>query len=247
MAQDKTMIKKLSAEFLGTAILVFSICTSATINEGQTASGIGVALTHFLCLGALVYTLGPVSGGHFNPAVTINFLVFKQIDVGATLGYIVSQCLGATFGALMARMLLSEENIRITTEGGWMAANKVTPGYTVLQGLLAEYIMTFLLVITIWGTAVNKRSATQFAGWAIGGVLGMGVFMIGPISNNALNPARALGPAIVMFKFYPEQWIYVVGPILGAITAGLVNKIIEIPADGESDNVKELVDEEIEE
>ena len=228
MAKDKSLIKKIIAEFLGTAILVFSICTSATINEGNPGSGIGVALAHFLSLGALVYTLGPISGGHFNPAVTLNFLVFKQIDVASSLTYIVSQCGGATFGALLARLLLSEENLRITTDGGFLAANKITPGYTLMQGFLAEFIMTFLLVFTIWGVAVNKRSATEFAGWAIGGVLGMGVFMIGPISNNACNPARALGPAIVMMKFYPEQWIYVAGPILGAITAGALNKVIEI-------------------
>ena len=143
MAKQPSLLKKIISEFLGTAILVFSICTSATINEGQPSSGIGVALTHFLSLGALVYTLGPISGGHFNPAVTINFLLFKQIDLVSSLSYIGSQCLGGIFGALCARLLLSEENFRVTSEGGNLAANKISPGYSVFQGLLAEFFRHF--------------------------------------------------------------------------------------------------------
>jgi MIP family channel proteins len=223
------------AEFLGTMMLVFFIGMVLAL---QSKAGLGysdfavIGLVHFFVLSMLVYVYGGTSGAHFNPAVSIALAAIKKISPVDALIYILLQLAGAIAAALMVKVLLHSQGAA-TSYG----ATSLNPKFVTknLAGLLAEAIGTFALMTAIMGTAVNPRGEKGWAGFVIGGTLGVSVMIMGPLTGAGFNPARSFGPALVSGhwgSFGAYALPYVVGPILGALVAAFSYKLIVLdPAD----------------
>ena len=209
------------AEFTGTFLLVFFICAILSINS---SAGIGVTdwavigLLHVFVLAMLVYTLGGASGAHFNPAVTATLAALRKISPADAVVYVLVQLSGGVAGALVCKAILTDAGKGV--HYGATSLSPIVHGH-VLPGLLAETLGAFVLMFAIMGCAVNPRGQRDWAGLVIGIALGFGVMTFGPVSGGGFNPARWFGPAVVGSKF-TDFWIYIVGPIVGALLAGLV-------------------------
>jgi glycerol uptake facilitator protein len=207
------------AEFLGTFLLVFFVTTVVVLNSkdglGYTDWAV-IGLVHVFVLAVLIYTLGGTSGGHFNPAVTAGLLAVRKISSGDALVYWLVQLAGGVAGALVTRLLLLDEG-RAANFGATSVSEQFLGGKP-LPGLIVEMIGTFVLMWAIMGTAVNPRGERAWAGLVIGIALGLGVMTLGPLTGAGFNPARWFGPAIVSGEF-GDFWIYIVGPLLGALIA----------------------------
>ena len=214
------------AEFLGTFLLVFFATAVVTVNS---ADGLGytdfavVGLVHVFVLAMLIYTLGGISGAHFNPAVTLALAVTRKISGADALIYWLVQLSGGLAGALVTKVLLSDEGAS-TSYGATTVSEQLLQGRP-LGGLLAEAIGTFVLMWAIMGTAVNPRGERAWAGLVIGMALGLGVMTLGPLSGAGFNPARWFGPAVVSGE-YANFWIYIVGPLAGAVIAAVGYKAL---------------------
>jgi MIP family channel proteins len=215
------------AEFLGTLVLVFVIGMILSLHQVSTL-GLGytdfavIGLVHLFVLAMLVHTLGGTSGAHFNPAVTAVMTVLGKIRPVEAVGYVLVQCAGGVFGALLVKLLLEDEGDAVGY-GAVGISEKFISGSAGVA-FLAEIIGTFLLVWAIMGSAVNPRANADWAPWIIGGTLGMAVMIIGPLTGAGFNPARAFGPALIADAFGSAgDWllVYVLGPIVGAVLAGL--------------------------
>jgi MIP family channel proteins len=214
------------AEFIGTFFLVFFVCSIVTLNSkdglGYTDWAV-IGLVHFLVLALLVYTLGGTSGAHFNPAVTAGLAAIRKISVGDAFIYWLVQLSGGIAGALVCKVLLLDEG-RAGHYGATTVSEQFLQGKA-LPGLLAEVIGTFVLMWAIVGCAINPRGERAWAGFVIGAALGLGVMTLGPLSGAGFNPARSFGPAIVGDEF-SNFWIYIVGPLLGALLAAFTYKFV---------------------
>jgi glycerol uptake facilitator protein len=212
------------AELVGTLLLVFFIGTIYVVHS-QAVLGVTdwavIGLVHFLLLAMLIHTLGGASGGHFNPAVTVTLATLRKIaPVDAAL-YVFLQLVGAVLGALLVRLLLSDEGDPI----GYGAPVFGAPfDGEALPAFLAEALGTFALMWAIMGVAINPRGARDWAGLAIGGTFGFAVMVMGPLTGAGLNPARAFGPSVVGGGEPVGDFIvaYVLGPLVGALLAGMV-------------------------
>lgn len=213
------MDKKLVAEFIGTFILVFAGC-GAIIVESLTGSlgHAGIALTFGFVVTALIYTFGHISGAHFNPAVTISFAIMNEFDKKDVLKYIVSQIGGAILACLVLMLLFLEE-AKGANELAYYGAT--LPRGSWYQSFGFEFILTFILMLVIYGSAVHGKAIKSFAGLAIGFTVGLEAIFAGPICGASMNPARSIGPALVSGNF-EHLWLYIVSPILGAILAGVI-------------------------
>lgn len=224
--------KRLTAEFLGTFWLVFGGCGSAVFAalflHGQVQLGIGflgVALAFGLTVLTGVYAFGPISGGHFNPAVTIGLWVGRRFDARDVIPYIVVQCIGAIAASAVLYLILSGK--AGFAGAGDFAANgygEHSPGgFGLGSAFVAELVLTFFFVSVILG-ATDRRAPTGFAGLAIGLCLTL-IHLVGiPITNTSVNPARSLGPALFAQGGWAlgQVWLFWVAPIIGAIIAGIV-------------------------
>jgi MIP family channel proteins len=219
------------AELVGTLILTFAICTVvvlyvATAANAQTGSDFAVVgLVHGIVLFALIATLGGVSGGHFNPAVTIAAAALRRIDPIDAVVYILAQLSGGVLGALLVKAFLLDEG-----RASHYGAASITP---LLSGNLAgagiEAIGTFFLVLAVCCVALNPRARREWAPLAIGLTLGLDVMIFGPLTGSAVNPARWFGPALIGNHF-SGTWPYLVGPLVGAIAAaGLYRFVVAGP------------------
>ncbi len=213
--------QKLVAEFVGTFALIFfgagSICADQFLRTGgQGGVGIlGIALAHGLAIGIMVTSLGHISGGHFNPAISTAFWVTRRLSTFDTLAYIVAQLLGAIAAAYLLRLLPVDV---------WAPVQLGTPdlasGITRTNGIIFEAIMTFFLVFVVFATAVDEKGAfNKIAGFAIGLTITMGILFGGPFTGAALNPARAFGPALAA-NHWTNHGVYWVGPLAGGVLAG---------------------------
>ena len=203
------MSKKLVAEFLGTFTLVF--VGAGAIMTGK-ADLLGIALAHGLAIAIMIAALGGISGGHFNPAVTFGFLVTKRISIEKAAQYWVSQLLGASFAAWILKSVYGS---MAGTVGGASLSQGVSP----MKAMIAEGIGTFLLMLVIVGTAIDKRGSFA-AGFPIGLTISSVILVIGPMTGAALNPARWFGPALVTGS-WSNAWVWLLGPLLGASVAAL--------------------------
>ena len=203
------MSKKLVAEFLGTFTLVF--VGAGAIMTGK-ADLLGIALAHGLAIAIMIAAVGGISGGHFNPAVTFGFLLTKRISIEKAAQYWVSQLLGASFAAWILKSVYGS---MAGTVGGASLSQGVSP----MKAMLAEGIGTFLLMLVIVGTAIDKRGSFA-AGFPIGLTISSVVLAIGPMTGAALNPARWFGPALVTGS-WSNAWVWLLGPLLGASVAAL--------------------------
>ena len=224
-------MKKLAAELLGTFILVFGGCGSAVFSAAFPETGIGfhgVALAFGLTVLACVYALGPISGCHLNPAVSVGLVVAGRFPAKDLLGYIIAQVIGAVLAAGALLIILKGQAEGYDPTIGGLAANGYAAhspgGYSLGAGFLAEALMTFIFVVVILGVTAPSASV-GFAGIAIGLTLTL-IHLIGiPITNVSVNPARSTGPALFVGGWAIGQlWLFWVAPILGAVGAGLVGK-----------------------
>jgi aquaporin Z len=222
-------MRKLTAEFIGTFILVFGGCGSAVFSAAFPSVGIGllgVSLAFGLTVLGCAYGLGHVSGCHLNPAVTVGLCAAKRFAWKDLPGYVGAQVAGGIAAAGTLVVLLKSTPQGYDPAIGGLAANGFgdhSPGhYGLAAGLLAEIILTFIFLTVILG-ATSKRAVAGFAGIPIGLTLTL-VHLVGiPITNLSVNPARSTGPAIFVGGWALEQlWLFWLAPIVGAGAAGLV-------------------------
>jgi aquaporin Z len=220
------------AEFIGTFVLVFASCGSAVL-AGEQIGYLGVSLAFGLSLLAMVYTIGPVSGCHINPAVTIGALITKKIESRYVVGYIMSQILGALTASALLLLIVKGAPAGYDPSQGGFAANgygEHSPGgYNLLSCFLIEVILTFFLVFTVLGTT-DIKAPIGFAGIAIGLVLVI-IHLAGiPVTNTSVNPARSIGPAFFVGGWALEQvWLFIVAPLIGAVLAGGAYLLVHRP------------------
>jgi aquaporin Z len=215
-------LKAFLAEFIGTFTLVFVGVGSiaADYTTGGAAGLAGIALAHGLAIAVMVSATMAVSGGHLNPAVTVGLLSAGKIDPKNALGYIVSQCLAAIIAMATLKLCLPSE-VLLDISYGVPAVSDV-PDVTASMALITEIVLTFFLVFTVYGTAVDKR-APKVGGLFIGLAVALGVLMGAPISGAAMNPARHLGPALLGGGLQ-NTWLYWLGPLIGGVLAAQIHK-----------------------
>ena len=207
------------AEFLGTFALCFigigAVCADQW--TGTSAIGlVGIALAHGTVLAVMISALGHISGGHFNPAVTIGILAANRIESKKAIGYILAQLAGAIMAAALLKFLMPQDLWGAVHGGAPMVDLSVPIG----KAILLEAVLTFFLVLTVFGTAVDpKGSWNAIAGFGIGTVLVFDILVGGPITGAAMNPARAFGPALVSGLLNPRHLVYWFGPMLGGLAA----------------------------
>jgi MIP family channel proteins len=215
---ERSMPERLTAEFVGTFTLIFigagSIIHANTFGLG-TVGVIGVALAHGLAIGTMVTAVGHVSGGHFNPAITIGAWITQKIKSAHAVAYIITQLAGASLGALILRASLPKLVLTQSKYG----VPEVRTGISNGQAVLIEFVLTFFLVWVVFATAIDPEGAfNKVAGLAIGFVITMDILMGGFFTGAAMNPARHFGPAL-LGGGWASWWVYWVGPIAGAIVA----------------------------
>jgi MIP family channel proteins len=213
--------KHLLAELIGTFTLVF-IGAGAGAMAGTSGGGIvGVALAHGFALVVIVYAWGPISGAHVNPAVTFGVALAGKMEWSKAIGYWVAQLLGGAIAGYTLLYLLKGTTISLAggaTTGLWTLGATADPA----RLIILEAILTFFLVIAVFGAALAGRIGNAF-GVAIGFVLVMDILCGGPLTGASMNPARTFGPAIALGKDHLEYfWMYVVGPLLGGGIAGVL-------------------------
>lgn len=230
-------MKKLLAELLGTAALVFIGCGSAVIAGRAIIGGqplgigiLGIALAFGLVLLAMVYAIGSLSGCHVNPAVSIAMLVAGKMNGKDAAGYIVAQCLGAVIGAGLLLLVASGlPSYSLAANGlGQNGYGIASPaGYGLVACALAEVILTVLFIFVIFG-ATSRDAPKGFAGIAIGVALTM-VHIVGiPVTGTSVNPARSLGPALfVGGTALAQLWLFIIAPVIGGVLAALAWKYFE--------------------
>ena len=212
------MYKKLTAELLGTFILVFAGTGAIMINDIAQAIGhIGIALTFGFVIVALIYSFAHVSGAHFNPAVTLAFWSMGEFNKRNVIPYIAAQVTGAVLASLCLLFLLSE-NFSNVSEVSYLGAT--IPSGSISQSFGFEFILTFVLMIVICSSAVHGKATKDFAGLAIGLTVGLESMFAGPITGASMNPARSIGPAIVSGNL-EHLWVYIVATCLGAVLASM--------------------------
>ena len=219
------MKKEYLAEMVGTFVLVFGGCGSAVLS-GEKIGFLGVSIAFGLSLLAMVYTIGPISGCHINPAVTVAMRICKRIMARDLLGYFGAQILGAILASGLLLVIAKGTMTGYDPAVSGLAANgylEHSPGgYNVISAFLIEVLLTFFLVITVL-SATAVKAPEGFAGIPIGLVLTL-VHLVGiPVTNTSINPARSIGPAIFVGGWALSQlWLFILAPIIGAIIASAI-------------------------
>jgi aquaporin TIP len=211
----------LLAEFLGTFFLCFAgiaAILSATTAVGSGAGIVGIALAHGLALSVAVNAFGGISGAHFNPAVSAGFLLTGRLPPGRFVPYVMVQLVGATVAAAVCRALFSPDAVMEAQLGIPLPAAWVSTGGV----LLTEFIMTFLLMTAIIGTAVDERGkGVKIGAFGIGLTVAFNILAGGAVTGASMNPARSFGPALVQANFQ-WHWAYWLAPTAGACVAALL-------------------------
>lgn len=205
------------AELIGTYGLVFAGTGALTIDAvtGGGVTHVGIGLTFGLVVMVMIYAIGHISGAHINPAVTVAFACTRHFPLRLVPLYVAAQLAGAVLASLTLRGLFGTAGLLGTT----------LPAGSDRQSFLLEIILTFFLMFVIMAVATDVRAVGQAAAIAIGGMVGLEALFAGPISGASMNPARSLAPALVSWT-WTSQWLYVVGPLVGAIVGGLAYSAI---------------------
>ena len=223
------MLSILTAEAMGTFYLCFAgiaaiLCTAPPINSGGGL--VAIALAHGLALSIAVANFGGISGAHLNPAVTAGLLVTGRISPGRAALYVVAQLTGATIAALICRAIFPVEAVNAAMLGIPLPAAWASTGTIFVM----EMVLTFLLVTSVYGAAVDERGqVVKIGGFAIGLTVAFDILAGGAVTGASMNPARSFGPALVM-GHWEWHWIYWAAPIAGGCLAGLVYQFIHAPA-----------------
>ena len=225
------MLPKLAAEFLGTFWLVLGGCGSAVLAAAFPELGIGllgVSLAFGLTVLTGAYALGPISGGHFNPAVSVGLWAGGRFPAALLLPYIVAQVIGGIVGAGVLYLIASGK-ADFSLAGGFASNGygEHSPGqYSLTASLVSELVMTFMFLIVILG-ATHRRAPVGFAGMAIGLALTLIHLISIPVTNTSVNPARSTGPALFVGDWALQQlWLFWLAPIIGAAIAGFVYRAL---------------------
>lgn len=210
------MGRRCLAEAIGTFALVFAGCGAIMVDAETSALGHpGVSLVFGAVIAVMIYAVGHVSGAHFNPAVTIAFACIDEFDWRETPAYIACQIAAATVAALLLRVML-----------GFVADVGTTSlSVSVPAGFVLEVVTTFFLMFVITAVATDVRVPKGVSGLAIGGTVALVALFAGPLSGGSMNPARSLGPAMVVGKV-SDVWLYLVAPILGAALGALAYRFV---------------------
>ncbi|XP_014523482.1 nodulin-26 [Vigna radiata var. radiata] len=211
-------LQKLIAEVVGTYFLIFAGCASIVVNKNNSnvVTLPGIAIVWGLVVTVLVYSVGHISGAHFNPAVTIAFASTKRFPLTQVPAYVAAQLLGGTLASGTLKLLFMGKHDQFSG---------TLPTGTDLQAFVFEFITTFLLMFVISGVATDNRAIGELAGIAIGSTILLNVMIGGPVTGASMNPVRSLGPAFVHSE-YRGIWIFILAPILGAVAGAWVYNII---------------------
>src|SRR5919198_3338429 len=216
---------KYVAELFGTFVLVLGGVGTAVLASAKVGN-LGVALAFGLSLLAMVYVIGPISGCHVNPAVTLGVLLSKRMSAREALGYIVAQIIGAIIGAAVVLLIAASMEGGYSAAVGGLGANGYgphSPGhYGLAAALVAEIVLTMIFVTTVLG-ATDEKAPVGFAGIAIGLMLTL-VHLVGiPVTNLSVNPARSIGSALFVGGWALQQlWVFIAAPLIGgALAAGI--------------------------
>lgn len=245
-----TLMKRALAELVGTFVLVFlgtgSVITTVFLSQGKAGidgnafnvgiemgAWVAIALAFGLAVVAMIYCFGHISGTHINPSVSIALWATKRFPTQDMIAYVIAQCSGATLGSLA---VVAVWGARAIPTG--LGATGLFDGVGYGQAILCEGIGTFILMLTIMGSAVDARCRGGFAGLAIGLVVVADIIVFGNITGASMNPARTFGPYLVdTLMGGPNMWsqypIYLLGPIGGAILAAFVYDFIGDPRNAE--------------
>ena len=212
----------LVAEALGTFLFFFVGMGAVVLGShvGDAAGGLlGVALAHGLALAVLISALGAVSGGHFNPAVTAGVLLAGRISGGLAAAYVAAQLAAGDLAALALRAVLPEASWEPVAIGTPALGEGIGP----VAGIAIEAILTVLLLIAVFGTAIDRRGP-KIGGLAIGLAVAADIMMGGPLTGAAMNPARWFGPAVASGSF-ADWYVWWIGPLLGAAVAAGIYRL----------------------
>ncbi len=223
--------KKVAAEFLGTCWLVFGGCGSAVLAAAYPQVGIGflgVAFAFGLTVLTMAYALGHISGGHFNPAVTVGLFAARRFPARDIFPFVVAQVLGGLVGAAVLFVIASgKSGFRVSDGFASNGFGDHSPGgYSMTAALVTETVLTFFFLWIILGST-DRRAPQGFAPIAIGLGLTLIHLISIPVTNTSVNPARSTGPALFAGGPYIAQlWLFWVAPIAGAMIAGLVHRYL---------------------
>ncbi|KAJ0962791.1 hypothetical protein J5N97_027913 [Dioscorea zingiberensis] len=218
------------AEAIGTFFIIFAGCGAVAVNKiDGSITFPGVCITWGLIVMVMIYTLGHVSGGHFNPAVTITFTLLKRFPYKELPFYVFSQLIGSILASGVLFLLLNPKPAHYFG---------TIPSDSPIQSLFMEIIITFLLMFTVSSVGTDNRAIGELGGIVVGSTILLNVFIGGPISGASMNPARSLGPALVMHN-YKDIWVYIVGPVIGAVAGGLAYNLLRLTEEPPTKPTKE--------
>jgi MIP family channel proteins len=200
--------RELLAEFIGTFVLIFAGTGAVMVNtlSNGAVTHLGISIVFGAVVTALIYSLGHISGAHFNPAVTLAFWIGGFFRRSLVMPYIVAQVLGAITASSLLRIslgMVGNLGATMPRNGDW------------LQALILETVLTFILMLVIFGSGLDRRAPIGFAGIAIGLTVALEAACMGPITGASMNPARSIAPALVGGN-WQHQWVYWIAPIAGA-------------------------------
>jgi MIP family channel proteins len=216
LTRGRQLARALAAETIGTFMLVFAGAGAVMVDAKTHALGhVGVALTFGLVIMAGIYAVGHISGAHFNPAVTLGFVLTRHFPASRAAGYWAAQLVGAIVAAAVLRGSL----------GNIAHVGATLPSGSEAQSFLWELVLTAFLMFVIMAVATDTRAVGEAAAIAIGGTIGLESMFGGPISGASMNPARSLGPALVSGDLH-ALWLYIVAPVVGAAIGGLAYQLV---------------------
>ena len=214
-------MKKYLSEFIGTFIMVFAGCGAIVTNElyGGALTHVGVALVWGMVVMLLIYSLGDVSGAHFNPAVTLGFVVARRTKDYRTMGvYVVCQMLGALAAAFLLKIIFPTSEFLGAT----------LPADTAWRAFTMEVVLSFILFFVILQTTAGAKEKGIMAGVAIGSTVAIDALFGGPVCGASMNPARSIGPALAS-GHVEHLWIYLIAPVVGVLLAAPTCRLLRGP------------------
>jgi MIP family channel proteins len=215
---DRDYLRRGAAEFIGTFALIF--VGAGSIGFARTLTDI--ALAHGLVIAVFVSALGFISGGHFNPAVTLGFVVTRRITLPLAGLYWIVQLGAAVLAALLLKWVLPNSVETQSSLGAPLLGGGISSGAAVV----VEAVLTFFLVFVVFATAVDPRGAfKQIAGLAIGFTIALDILMGGVLTGAAMNPARAFGPQLVG-NHWSHFWVWYIGPLAGGVIAASIYELL---------------------